>query len=236
MPDKSTRWAFTAYEKQWPLFEVMPPGVAKWGWQQEVCPKTNRKHYQGYILLAQQQRASWLVIKFPGVHVEIARDWNALMNYCSKSATSVPGTQVSQTNNITNHYTYARQVALSLYSRSQEYPGVPEYDFTSWTDSEALRSIDTQVRLDITNGNISAAWLASNPAWLAMWRRYWKQYISGAGLEAQNRQIDRQPADNNPPENILIECPPDVPLLNAEPTSDEDEDEEACSGHQLDFA
>lgn len=91
---KSTRWVFTAYEAQWPLFDSIPPIVAEWGRQTEKCPDTGRLHYQGYLRTTRQVRLSQLKGVFPGVHFEIARNWSASKNYCKKSETAIPGTQV----------------------------------------------------------------------------------------------------------------------------------------------
>jgi len=96
--DKTTRWAFTAYEEQWDLFKVIPDIVKEWGWQTEVCPETKRKHYQGYLLTRTQQRFSAIRKLLPGVHIEAARNWSALLNYCKKAESAIEGTQVTQTN------------------------------------------------------------------------------------------------------------------------------------------
>lgn len=99
--DKTTRWAFTAYEGQWGLFATMPPLIAEWGWQQEVCPETKRLHYQGYIRTARQVRFNQIQITLPGVHVKPAKNWDALLNYCKKKETAVEGTQEHHVNNMT---------------------------------------------------------------------------------------------------------------------------------------
>lgn len=96
--DKTTRWAFTAYEPQWDLFKQIPDIVKEWGWQTEECPETKRKHYQGYIMTRTQQRHSAMRKALPGVHIEAARNWSALLNYCKKEESAVPGTQVKQEN------------------------------------------------------------------------------------------------------------------------------------------
>jgi len=74
------------------------PQVKEWGWQTEICPDTGRQHYQGYILATSQVRLSHWVKHLKGVHVEIARNWNALLSYCKKTETAVEGTQVVVTN------------------------------------------------------------------------------------------------------------------------------------------
>lgn len=93
---KTTRWAFTAYEDQWSLFDSMPPIVAEWGWQQEICPETQREHYQGFVRTSRQVRFSQIQKVLPGVHLEPAKNWDALVNYCKKLETAVEGTQVHQ--------------------------------------------------------------------------------------------------------------------------------------------
>lgn len=96
---RSTRWSFTAYEPQYGLLENMPDLVAEWGWQDEVCPQTDRRHRQGYIRTHTQQRFSALKRVLPGIHIEIARNWQALLEYCKKDETrDASGNQVHQVN------------------------------------------------------------------------------------------------------------------------------------------
>jgi len=92
--DKATRWAFTAFEAQWELFKVVPEITAEQGWQIETCPDTSRKHYQGYIRTKRQCRFAQMKKAYPGVHLEVARNWDALVNYCKKVDTAHPDTQV----------------------------------------------------------------------------------------------------------------------------------------------
>jgi len=98
--DKTSRWAFTAYEEQWPLFNttVLPEIVAELGWQTEKCPDTQREHYQGFLRTTRQVRFAQLKKIFPKVHLEPARNWDALVKYCKKTDTAIPGTQVYQEN------------------------------------------------------------------------------------------------------------------------------------------
>lgn len=96
MADKSTRWQFTAYEAQYDSVDAVDKTVvAEIGWQDEVCPSTGRKHRQGFVRTHRQVRFSQLAKLLPGVHIEVARDWLALVNYCKKSATrDVSGSQI----------------------------------------------------------------------------------------------------------------------------------------------
>jgi len=92
---KSTRFAFTAYEGEWPYFLSQPPNdlIAEWGWQEEVCPDSGRHHLQGFLRTKRQTRMSTLIKIYKGVHLEVARNWAACKNYSYKAKSAVPGTQ-----------------------------------------------------------------------------------------------------------------------------------------------
>ena len=183
---KSSRWQFTAYKDQWSLFETMPPGIAEWGWQREICPDTNREHYQGYLRLAQQQRFAWLAKNLPGVHVEVARNWQALIAYSKKEDTRAPGsTPEHHTNSIPNHYQYADDVG----KRVCEHMLRENMDFVKTPLENYLTMIDMVVKDDVASGKRYAAHIGANPAWLAMWKKYAKQFIfSFIGINATTRE------------------------------------------------
>jgi len=122
MTEKSTRFAFTAFEDQWPLFNEMPQSIAEWGWQKEVCPQTGKQHYQGYLRTIKQERFSALKRLFPGVHLEVAQNWAALKAYCMKSDTAVPGTQVQEHSKYMNKFQfleYLIKICIHLYGFDQ---------------------------------------------------------------------------------------------------------------------
>jgi len=65
-------------------------------YQDEVCPRTGRKHRQTALLLHKQLRFSTLSALLPGVHIEPARDWINLLAYCEKTDTrDLSGSQVT---------------------------------------------------------------------------------------------------------------------------------------------
>lgn len=186
---KTTRWAFTAYEGQWSLFDVMPPSVNKWGWQTEICPDTGREHWQGYMQLKQQQRFSWMRKNFPGLHVSVAKNWDALVNYCKKEPTRKEGTEpVEYVNDIPSKFAYAEEVAKRL---PVLLLGIDP------TTEEILDAVQVIVRTDIRAGRRGIEWIASNPDWKVVWKSYGPDmYIRGS------RQPDRQA--ETPPANEII--------------------------------
>lgn len=179
--DKSSRWGFTAYEHQYHLLETMPPGIAEWGWNAEICPETNRPHRQGYLRLQSQQRFAWVRKILPGVHIEVAKNWDALVNYCKKEDTRAPGTTpVHQTNSIPNHYQYAETLA----QRYVELYGTTDIWKTLWDHDPNVKDVisfkdrlDELVNQDIREGRRYAAWITTNPSWNAMWKSKWKPFI-----------------------------------------------------------
>jgi len=195
--DKSSRWSFTAYEEQYGLFNTMPPGIAEWGWNAEICPETNRPHRQGYLRLQSQQRFAWLKKILPGVHIEVAKNWDALVNYCKKEDTRAPGTiPVHQTNSIPNHYQYAETVARQYV----ELYGLEDLDDCQWEPVKGTRIIsimdrlDTIVNTDITEGRRYAAWITTNPAWTVMWKNKAKPFLrSFATPDRETSKINSTP-------------------------------------------
>lgn len=180
---KTTRWQITVYESQWPLMETMPPGIAWWGWQKEICPTTEKAHYQGCMISRQQHRwsgckgdykvASTLTQQLPGVHIEPADNWQKLLQYCKKEDTRAPGSSfIAQTNSIPTHFQYAEDLAKRIYTLHEQC-GILD----DWTNATAMDQINSIARTDIRAGKRYVAWIISNPQWAAMWRPYWKDFI-----------------------------------------------------------
>jgi len=169
--DRTTRWAFTAYEGQWALFNTMPSGIAEWGWNAEICPDTNTPHYQGYLRTTAQQRHAWLRKLFPGVHIEVAKNWEALKKYCAKEATRMPGTTpVSQVNPYYTLYSYAESLGQRLATLYQA-------EFREWSDVKAHANIEAHARLDIQAGRREVMYIIGNPNWKTTVLKYWKDWL-----------------------------------------------------------
>jgi len=174
----------TVYEDQYGLLAVMPPEVAEWGWQDEICPDTSRSHKQGYLRTKSQVRFSALRKILPGIHLEIAKDWNALKQYCSKSDTRNPdGEQVHQTSNIPSKYTYAPEIAERI---------VEQYDYddwNSWLTQDLCTNIKALALLDIQAGRLGIEWIIIDPNWKLVWKETGKSMLIRA---YKKRQTDRQ--------------------------------------------
>jgi len=168
--DKSTRWGMTVYEHQWHLLSQMPHEIAEWGWQDEICPDTQRLHRQGYFRTKAQIRHSQARKILPGVHVKIAEDWNKLVAYCKKKDTAVPGTQVHEVSTLYTQYSYAEILGARLY---QLY----HLEYKEWSEQTAKEHIEQHARIDIRAGHREIAWIISNPNWKVYWK-YWRDVIA----------------------------------------------------------
>jgi len=202
--DKSSRWAFTAYEGQWSLFGSMIPGIAEWGWQTEKCPETNRLHYQGFLRTTAQQRLSWFKKNLPGVHVEIAKNWEGLKNYCQKPETRTDDSrQIHQVTSYMTLYQYtddvAKRVADLIKATGQTINQIPK--------AQRLVYVDTLVRQDICEGRRYASDIAINPQWVSKWNKYSFELIfSFMSIDAS--QISQQ-EDSVTPQNGEASQDPD---------------------------
>lgn len=208
--EKTTQWAFTAYEQQWDLFKVVPPLIAEWGWQTEVCPNTQRKHYQGWIRTIRQCRFSQISKLLPGVHIEPARDWIALKEYCKKKETAVSGTQIvqRQTDRQTKHMTMAESlILLARYA-----------DYDTRTIEQKLESVNSDDRFKAEYWLLSGEVLRQDPGLVAVYSqpqylRSWVNYrsiwmeIAALSVAAEIDQTDRQ-TDGWPPD--LPSPPPEL--------------------------
>jgi len=198
MSKKTTRWQFTAYEGQWRMFNTMPRQVAEWGWNTELCPKTNRLHYQGYMRTGQQQRESAMWSLFPGVHFEVARDWPALVQYCKKAATRVPGTEpVSDVNTFPDMFGYSEELASRLPNWDQVRElwmkdtedkmaicrrrqvsaaelGLKVYDTPELFCYETL--LKDMIQFDVIRGH-PVEFIVQNPLFITMWKNKIKDLI-----------------------------------------------------------
>jgi len=205
---KTSRWQITVHEQQWPLMETMPPGISWWGWQKEICPTTDRPHYQGCMISRQQHRwsgckgdykvAATLRQMLPGVHIEPADNWQKLLQYCKKEDTRAPGSEFqAQTNSIPTHFQYAETVAKQYV----ELYGLADLDDCEWDPPLLTRTklisimdrLDTIVNTDITEGRRYAVWITTNPAWKNMWSQKAKPYLRSFGQKDQSATVNAPP-------------------------------------------
>jgi hypothetical protein len=89
--DKATHWQVTAYDQDILRLEDAsgyPVYVKKVYGGREKCPTTGREHFQGHIVLRTQQRLSAIKKWLPTAHLEVARNFNASIQYALKTDTA----------------------------------------------------------------------------------------------------------------------------------------------------
>jgi len=80
----------TIYEEENPDFS----GCVYYAYQREICPTTNREHWQCYAVWAGQIRFTTLQRRYPGAHLEPKKGSpKQASDYCTKTETRKPGTE-----------------------------------------------------------------------------------------------------------------------------------------------
>ena len=169
------------------------------------------------MVLRRQQRASAVVKILPGVHVEIARDWTALVNYCRKKDTRVEGTeQVHRTNSIPTLFGYAEEICSRLptmdmvrrlWWTAQTLRTVmlkcdnPEFTEPIGRDSRyycantikqfAYELVEDMTAKDIREGRRGIEFIIQNPLWITTFKNQVDNMILRNEFE-MSRQTDRQ--------------------------------------------
>lgn len=175
--ERGTWWQMTVFEGQWPMLQTMPPCVAEWGWQDEVT-KEGRLHKQAWCRTKIQMRKSAMIKVFPGIHIELARDKNALKAYSRKSETAIPGTQVHQVAEADNERRLTMARALTLLARyamseivwqmaartPQEFEQAPVKQF--WAAVTDLLTTDNDAVGLFTQPQYQRAWVNTNEVWI----------------------------------------------------------------------
>ena len=179
---KTTRWAMTVFEQHFGLLETIPSEIAEWGWQDEKCPETDRLHRQGYFRTTRQMRFSQVSKLLPGIHIEPARDWNKLLNYCKKKATSL-GNVVHQVNENKPMTMADALLAIAKFAPNAVYLQENEKHLDAYK-RDYWDCVNKYLRQPDTNPNCIG--LFTNTQMLTAWintRQFWINKIEPEGIE-----------------------------------------------------
>ncbi len=89
MNPKSRNFAITIFDPSWIRPSSLPAGLVYLCGQQELCPTSNKVHWQLYARTINNVRFGSVkkYLNCPSAHVEIARNAAAARSYCFKSET-----------------------------------------------------------------------------------------------------------------------------------------------------
>lgn len=224
--DKSSRWQFTAFEDQYGLVDDMSKSatVAEYGYQTEICPETARKHRQGYLRTKNQVRFSALRKEFPGIHFEVARNWEALINYCKKEETrDNDGKKFSGTGSKEKPLTMALalmklasyadpkplMVSIPVSRMGPDGSDIPLHDKLEWVPGEYdVKAMYVSAVRNWISINPDIIALVTQPQYKSAYSDFWKDFQKMA-IENFEFSSEAYSITAEPDEGYLVDVPED---------------------------
>lgn len=179
------------------IHPALPPGWKLEGQIEQGQEGTT--HFQGMVRTT-QVRFSAVKAVFPRAHIESARNVRALANYVHKEETRIA--EVPTQGGHMNVYGYISEIAkdmditevcdyLQTCRDAEEQLGITGKGVASEGDL-VLDYVDGLIREKIESGVQGVEFLAVNPIWRSVWKRFWRSILIRA---VRSRQTDRQTDD-----------------------------------------
>lgn len=180
---RSACWSVTIFDDAYKTAQL-PAGWVLSG-QLELCPATEKQHYQG-MLQTPQIRFSAVKKVFPLAHIEKARKPNALAQYVRKEDTrlqSIP----DRKSEIPTIWDYADHIA-SVWNDDEFKNLCSDFDANSTMADKtkttqgdlALRYIDSLIADEIRNGSKGVMFIAINPMFRSAFKKFWQPMVHAA--------------------------------------------------------
>lgn len=207
--DKAIHWNSAVFDNSgnWAKLEVLPAFVKEVHRQKEVCPTTNREHFQIHVVCHRQVRLAamrqWIQTHWKPVRgaAFIANS----INYCKKKETSIPGTS-----EIIQGEKYLRIHELLLeIGRSLDVQPLPEN-----ADAFKMEKYERQFLFKNAARDLIAkkglVWIdkLSNPAVEKAWNYFYREVMD---------ELRKQPEDS-----FIIEESSNPEVYNASPSRHEE--------------
>jgi len=161
--DKSTWWSITAYNDEIALLEdttKWPAEVKKVYGGREMCPTTERIHFQGAVQYSRQVRFSHVKKWLPTAHIEAARQETALKTYVMKADTAVGDKTVRE--NITPyfpHHAVCKLLALV------DVPDTGDDERMFWDQVNKLLVTHQMLSSILSNSSFKSFFLKTKRTW-----------------------------------------------------------------------
>jgi len=165
------------------------------------------KHFQ-LAVATPQVRFSAVKKMFPGAHIEVAKDWSALLKYCQKEDTRVE--KLVENKFISFQIVrdkFAEFILTTTYAE-EKFPLTDETKMVCW-DNFICHSIEQGIECDL---------IGVNPQYRSCIMKYWSAYLTNA----VRRQTDRQTQE------VLVPTI-SIPQDGLEETNDSEEEDGSTS-------
>lgn len=168
---KGTWWSVTAYNDEITVLEnkdTFPEWVLKVYGGRELCPTTNRVHFQGAIQCVRQQRFSAFKTWLPTAHLEVAHHKDCLQKYAMKEETAI-GEKKEVTNPHAVPYMTVPMVLYEITKWLMFTHGTNLQEYASeefwWLAVNDLLMRHPQLAFHFLNKQLLNLWLKTIPAW-----------------------------------------------------------------------
>lgn len=157
---RSTWWSVTAFGDEMAVCEgTLPDWVRAMYGGREICPETQREHFQGALQLHEQARMSKVKTWLKTAHLEPARSVEALKKYAMKPDTS-SGQKLVREN---PQKFYKAHDLMLLLARTARQP-----DMTYYARVRVVLAGTPELAGQLMNPSLRNFWEQTHSVWLAM--------------------------------------------------------------------
>lgn len=228
LTNKSTMWSGTQFNLK--AFADQQNAAAQQKWtclgQLEECPDTKRQHYQ-FAIKTPHVRMSQVVKTFPGAHIEVCRNKDALLKYVGKEET-----RIGQLPEVSNLYPSLDETLRRFceWARTKNIPYDREGQRMRVHGSFWLEHFDQWIdTVAIPVEKLRVESIAVNPATRSLVKRYMNGIYARtvaerlATLDAELEKIHGGQTDRQTGQNVVV---PMVITSDGEPSGSSDDEEE----------
>jgi len=202
----ATHWNAAVFDSDdnWSKLKVLPPFVKEVHSQQEICPDTQRPHFQVHVICHRQVRLTQMCSWIKATKWQPVRGKEHIQNsikYTSKKESAVPGThEVQQGERYYQLHELLLEVAKQYDFSDELYlleRGENKREF-AWLSGRLVRQ-DLRWANKLSNPQLKTCW----DNWGAVFKRIVSEYME----ETSGAFIIEAPPDEDPPasEECLIE-------------------------------
>jgi len=209
--DKAIHWNTAVFDvdDNWAKLKTLPDFVKEVHKQQEICPTTQKLHYQIHVVCHRQVRFTQLAGWISKTHWKPVRGAEHIANsikYTSKSESAVKGTSEVHKGQA---YLQLHELLLVVARCWMPMDRPPKAQTDRQTDTQMkhmAKILETEVKwpyaLKCTISSLGLPWISklSNPVLKYMWETLWEELLDVVQKEGDSFIIEESPTQPFPTE------------------------------------